>query len=98
MSKFKVGDKVIPMRKSIGCRHDRNWDEAQARGQKFMYVIRIMRAYEVTDDGGNEGDVGYSINMIKGDISGNHYIESDLMLYMNYTEETTLEDFIEKYS
>lgn len=46
--KFKVGDKVVPISKSVGGCLDEvaSWDRAQADNQEFLYVCEINSDYE----------------------------------------------------
>lgn len=77
-TKFKVGDKVVPISKSVGSSDfpDKNMRIAKENGQPYLYVTAINR-------NGDYMDVG--INMYytcsHREHGGNFFAEHDLILF-----------------
>ena len=67
MSKFKVGDRVVPVSKSVGSSFGNSgtWNRAKKRNQPFLLVVDFISTYIVCD-----------VN-IKTD-TGDYFLESDL--------------------
>lgn len=72
-SKFKVGDKVVPVKKSVGIKLSKsiNWIIAQRKEQNFLYVICYEDSKVVCSHFPDEPD---------GD--GDYFLESDLIHYV----------------
>ena len=72
--KFKVGDKVVPVSKSVGVplSHSACWKRAQKRNQAFLYVVPVV----------SHDPVVYVCSEDKGDYSGDYFLESDLIPYV----------------
>lgn len=70
MSKFKIGDKVVPKSKSYGCslKSSNAWINSQKMDQPFLYVVMV-------------GEYKYSCDETKGNITGDYFKEKDLVLY-----------------
>jgi hypothetical protein len=71
--KYKVGDRVVPLKKSIGCKTDENWISAKRNKQPFLYVNAVNfttnNRYNIPYYDCDNDSMGY----------GNHYAESDLI-------------------
>ena len=69
--KFKIGDKVVPISKSVGWSLDgsTNWDKAVESGQNYLYV----KLYD------EEGRI--TCGVYKEVNSGDYFLESDLVHY-----------------
>lgn len=69
MSKFKVGDKVVPVSKSLCCILELSnaWLNAMAKNQPFLFVIKIEKGILCDEN----------VNSICGD----YFLESDLIPY-----------------
>ncbi len=77
MTKFNIGDKVVPIKKSTwGVLENSNeWRGAQESNQKFLYINRIH----------SNGDISCSR---KKNMGGDFFLESDLVLYSEELEAT----------
>jgi hypothetical protein len=80
--KFKVGDKVVPIAKTVGrisLDMSYNWNEARATGQNFLYVNELPHTHDIGDP---EYDA-YICGRKDGD-SGDYFMESDLIPYVDF--------------
>lgn len=87
-TKYKVGDKVIPISKSKGTafHNDSRWKYAQANDQPFLYVVLIEPSYST--------EFPYFYHLSNNKITGgNHYLEKDLLPY-EFDEQTLFEKLI----
>lgn len=76
--KYKVGDKVIPINKSVYSSLDQSnmWKRAREKGQNFIYINNVAP------------DVGdYRCNVELTEFNGDFFLESDLIPYVPYVEE-----------
>lgn len=81
MEKFKVGDKVVPHKKSVGrpleqCDY---WNSAREEGQPYLYVLEY-------------GSIGiseyvYTLHSDQFGFGGNFYKEEDLTLYVEEADK-----------
>jgi hypothetical protein len=71
--KYKVGDRVVPLKKSIGCRTDENWKHAKEKKQPFLYVNNVF-----TTKNNRYNAPYYECDNVHTHY-GNHYAESDLI-------------------
>lgn len=80
MRKFDIGDKVVPIDKTVGSTLDYsvNWSKAQDKNQPFLYVNSF------------EGTSGYACGF--SNLSGDFFNEDDLVLY----EENTIDPNLPK--
>jgi hypothetical protein len=69
---FKVGDKVVPIGKSVGCslEFSDSWKAARALGQDFLYYNGISKHPEKH----------HIANHVLDD-TGDYFLENDLILY-----------------
>lgn len=72
--KFKVGDKVVPMKKSVwgDLSESSAWSQAQSVNQPFLYVTKI---------GGSESPDHIVCDSYMSD-SGDYFLEEDLEFYV----------------
>lgn len=84
MSKFKIGDKVVPFSKTSGqsLEHSGNWAMAQDINQPFLYVNSF------------EGTGAYACGY--RDVHGDFFNEVDLVLYEENTIDTNLPKITEE--
>ncbi|MET4560789.1 hypothetical protein ABIA69_001933 [Lysinibacillus parviboronicapiens] len=79
MTKFNVGDKVVPINKTVegydNLRDSKNWNKAQKVNQPFLYV-------QYFDDSVN----AYVCNVNEGPCEGCYFNESDLIPYKKVTK------------
>jgi len=87
---YPQNTKVVPRRKSIGCSFytDQNWLHAQESQQPYLYIARQLSRPEIRKatrypEELTENEIGYALSYNKNDITGNYYLESDFILYVN---------------
>ena len=79
MTKFNVGDKVVPISKTVkgfdNLKNSTNWNKAQEVNQPFLYIQYF------------DGDVNaYVCNLNKAEGGGCYFNESDLIPYIKVTK------------
>lgn len=73
MSRFKVGDKVVPVSKSVcgsSLEHSVVWKYAKQMGQSYLFLNKIEGYTHICD-----------IEVNNGEIRGDFFLESDLIPY-----------------
>ena len=86
MSKFKVGDKIVPVDKSYpfsGLSNSNAWRNARNYGQYFLYVSGFIQ---------QEGKTYYVCDMTIVDVGGDYFLEKELVPY-----KPKLKKFLEEY-
>lgn len=79
---YKMGDKVVPHSKSVGwsLESSNNWRMAKELGQKYLYLVGFDDNDKVTCSAYEDG-------------SGDFFLESDLTLYKEESENGLFQEF-----